>query len=260
MNLARVETITTDSWKGVSSAGVTWSFDAEAAEVSDDSPTLAQPVVNVHKAQGFIPFSIEVQGDYPGFASEMQTLLVEGYSELLVQKFTTGSGSGEPTGLVTALDANTNVEVDVTTSNQLGADDVYGLWDALPIRYRPDATWMSSVSIMNQIRQLGTNAGANFSVNITQETIPRLFGHTYAENDYMDDFSVVEGATQAEILIVGDFSGYLIAQRAGMSVELVPHLFGASNRPTGQRGLYSWARVGGNSINDLAFRLLIDQS
>ena len=39
--LARVETIATDTWNGVSSAGVTASWDAEATEVSDDSPTLA---------------------------------------------------------------------------------------------------------------------------------------------------------------------------------------------------------------------------
>jgi len=45
-------------WKGVSSSGVTWSFGAEATEVSDDSPVLAQPSVTVHMARGFIPFSI----------------------------------------------------------------------------------------------------------------------------------------------------------------------------------------------------------
>jgi predicted phage gp36 major capsid-like protein len=42
-----------------------------------------------------------------------------------------------------------------------------------------------------------------------------------------------------------------------MSVELVPHLLHTSNnRPSGQRGWFAWARIGADSINDLAFRLL----
>lgn len=261
INICRVETITNDEWKGVTSAGVSWSFDAEAAEVSDDSPTLAQPVVTTYKAQGFIPYSIEVGMDYPNFAAEMSTLLDEGYRELLAQKLTNGSGSGEPFGIVTALDANTNVEVVVTTDGAFGAVDVYKAWDALPIKYRNrTVSWMSSTDVMNEVRTFGSTGagGSNFSVNITQESIPRLFGKPYYENDFMDDFTSTTGA--ANLMVLGDFSNYLVAQRAGMNVELVPHLLHTSNnRPSGQRGWYAWARVGADSINDLGFRLLQNQ-
>jgi predicted phage gp36 major capsid-like protein len=56
----------------------------------------------------------------------------------------------------------------------------------------------------------------------------------------------VPGTTgAANILVVGDFSNYLIAQRAGMSVEQVPLVIGSSGqRPTGQRGMFAWARNG----------------
>ncbi len=48
------------------------------------------------------------------------------------------------------------------------------------------------------------------------------------------------------ILTIGDFSRFLIGDRIGMQVELVPHLFAtANNRPSGQRGLYSyWMNAG----------------
>lgn len=256
--ISRVVVITNDEWKGVSSAGVSWSFDGEATAVSDDSPTLAQPNVVAHKAQGFIPFSIEVGMDYPGFASEMSMLLGAGYSELLVQKFTVGSGTGEPFGIVTALDANTNVEVSVTTDGAFGAVDVYNLWKALPIKYRKRATnWMCHTDVENAIRQFGDtgSGGANFSINIVQEGIAQLFGASFRENDYMAEFTGTTGA--ANLLIVGDWSNFVIAQRAGMQVELVPHLFDVTNnRPTGQRGWFAWARVGSDSVNDLGFRLL----
>ena len=69
-------------------------YDAELAQVSDDSPTLAQPTVPVYKAAGFIPYSIEVGEDYPGFAAEMRRLLDAGYIDLVAAQSATGSGSG----------------------------------------------------------------------------------------------------------------------------------------------------------------------
>lgn len=258
LRLARVEVITTDQWKGVTSAGVSWSFDAEAAEVSDDSPALAQPSVPTHKAQGFIPYSIEVGMDYPGFASEMSTLLAEGYSELLVENLTTGSGSGQPTGIVTAL-TGTSSEIDAGTTGSITAADINGLWSALPIKYRGNAAWMDHTEINNAIQQLGSgNNESAFTVDFTAEGVFRLKGRSVYLNDYMATFP--SGAAVNGQAIVGDWSNYLIAQRAGMSVENVPHLFGASNRPTGERGWYAWARVGADSINDNAFRMLSDDN
>ncbi|MBB6351867.1 HK97 family phage major capsid protein [Nonomuraea muscovyensis] len=260
LDIAQLVTITTDSWKGVSSAGVSWSFDTEGAEVSDDSPTLAQPEVPVHTARGFVPFSIEIGMDYPGFADELATMLREGYMELVSQKTTLGTGVNEPTGIVTALDANAAVEVLPTTDGAFVAADLYKLWDALPIKYRnrgDRVAWMSSTDVQNEVRNFGTTMGSNFTVDLTDEAIPRLFGRRYFLNDWMADFTSSVGA--ANLLIVGDWKNFLVAQRAGMSVELVPHMLGAAGRPTGQRGLFAWARIGSGSVNDLGFRILQNQ-
>src|SRR4029453_16240198 len=58
LTIARQAPINTNTWKGVTSAGVTWTFQTEGATVTDASPTLAQPTVTVHMARGFIPYSI----------------------------------------------------------------------------------------------------------------------------------------------------------------------------------------------------------
>lgn len=257
--LARVETITTDQWKGVSSAGVTWQFRAEGATVSDNSPTLAQPTVPAHRADGYIPYTLEVDMDYPGFASEMSRLLAEGYSELLVSKFTTGTGSDEPTGIVTALDANAAVEVATATAGTLAAGDVNKVWRDLPIRYRnARCAWMSSTDINNIIQQLGaSNNNSAFTVDFTAEGVAVLKGRQMHLNDYMA--TMPSGTSAGNLLIVGDWSNYLIAQRAGMSIELVPHVFdtsGSVSLPNGSRAWFAWARVGADSINDNGFRLL----
>ncbi|WP_329426841.1 phage major capsid protein [Streptosporangium sp. NBC_01495] len=256
-NLARVETITTDTWKGVSSAGVTWQFRQEGAAASDNSPTLDQPAVPVHRADGYIPYSLEVDQDYPGFAAEMSRLLGEGYSELLVNKLTTGSGTNEPTGIVTALDAAAGSEVATGTAGTIAAADVNKVWAALPIRYRRNSAWMSSTGVNNVFQQLGSGNDAAFTTDFTAEGVLILKGRRAYLNDYMAAPAV--GTAAANLAVVGDWSNYLIAQRAGMSIELIPHVFNAAGTlalPTGQRAWFAWARVGADSINDAGFRLL----
>jgi HK97 family phage major capsid protein len=256
LSIARQVDVNTNKWKGVSSAGVSWSFDAEASAVSDDSPTLAQPSVDVFMARGFIPYSIEVGEDYPGFASEMSTLLSSGYNELLVDKFTRGSGSGEPQGIVTALDADTTVEVLLGTAGTLAAADIYKVYEALPQRFRlGNQNWLGAVQINDKIRQLGT--ANNFhatTVQLAAQSAEVLLGGQWYETPYMTDLT---STVHTNVAVVGDFSNYVVARRGGMSVELVPTLFDVTNnRPTGQRGWFAYARIGGGSANNQGFRLL----
>ena len=259
LDLARVVTITTDEWKGVSSAGMSWSYDGEGTEVSDDAPTLAQPTVPVYTARGFIPYSIEVGSDYPAFAAEMRRLLDQGYIDLVAQQTITGSGSSSPTGIFTALDANTNVEVVVGTDGAFSAPDVLKVWKSLPERYRANATWVMNTDVENEIRSFADgSAQAYYTVDLAAGGIGTLFGRPIRTTDYAPEFTGTTGG--ANILVVGDFSNFLVAQRAGMSVELIPHLFATgNNRPSGQRGWFAYARHGFDSVNDLGFRLLQNQ-
>jgi HK97 family phage major capsid protein len=259
LELARQVNVNTNQWKGVSSAGVTWAFQTESAAATDNSPTLAQPTVTVHMARGFIPFSIEVDQDYPSFASEMSRLLAVGYDELLVDKFTRGSGTGEPQGILTALSANTNVRVGVQTSGAFGETEPYRVMAALPQKYRRRANWLMSISVNNAIRQLAKVTGFHaFTENLPAEWADTILGKGVRESPYMPDTTTSTSATTG-YAIVGDWDNYLLARRGGMSIELIPHIFDVtSNRPTGNRGWFGYARIGGGSVNDLGFRLLVN--
>src|SRR5690606_41819195 len=88
-----------------------------------------------------------------------------------------GDGSNEPYGIVTALDANTNVEVATTTAGTISASDVNGPWAELPSRYRSPAArtaWMSHTGVNGAIQQPGQGAGAAFTVHFTAEGVTRL--------------------------------------------------------------------------------------
>jgi HK97 family phage major capsid protein len=260
LSICRTVNVTSNVWKGVSAAGATWSFDLEAAEVSDDSITLTQPSVDVRMARGFIPFSIEVSEDWAGFQAEMSRILAAGYNELLLTAFTTGSGvAPNPRGLLTALDATASSEVVVTTDGAFGQEDVYKVWNQLPAKYQGNASWMMSVGVNNRVRQFGAaNIYHAETVTLVSGAANVLFGRQVYTNPYFPDFTGTTGA--ANLLVVGDFSNMVIARRTGLSVELVPHLFAtANNLPSGQRGLFAYGRIGSNVVNAAGFRLLQNQ-
>jgi HK97 family phage major capsid protein len=250
---ARKVVATSDVWNGVSAAAVSWSWDAEAEEVSDDAVTFAGPAITVHKAAGFVPFSLESYQDIPNVAEEFGRLLAFGKETLENTAFTTGSGSGQPFGIVTAVSAASAVAA--TSATAIALDDVYALDEALPARHRMRASWLASRPIYNDIRGFDTSGGAALWVQLGADVPSLLVGRPSYESEAMD--STMLGTTTDFTLVFGDFSNYVIADRIGATVEYIPHLFGTTNqRPTGQRGLYCWYRVGADSVNDDAFRIL----
>lgn len=264
LTIARQVQVTTNQWKGVSSAGVSWTFQTEAAATSDASPTLAQPAVVVHMARGFLPYSIEVGDDYPSFAAEMSSLLAEGYDELLIEKFTRGTGSSEPYGILTCLSASASVRVTVTTVGTIGAPDPANVWKALPQRFRRNASWLMSVGVNEAIAQLGqANVYHAYTTTLSEGQVERLRNRPVYESPYMPDTTTSSTAPIGQA-IVGDFSNFVIARAGGMNVELIANLVQQVTAgsgpavPTGQRGWFAHARIGSRSVNDGAFRLLVN--
>lgn len=257
--VARIVTGIDDTWRGVTSAGITASWDSETIEVSEDGPTLGQATVVSHKASAFVPFSVEIEGDWTGLATEMSMLFAEAKDTLETAAFATGSGSVDvPSGILTDLfAASGTVGVLPTTDGQFGAVDVRALFGSLGPRYRPQASFMSSIDAMNEVRGFDTSGGlSNQTVDLTQPYNFAVLGRPYYENSGFPDFTGTTGA--ANILVVGDFRNFVIFDRIGSRVEFIPHLLGSTRRPNGTRGLYFWWRVGSKTVNTNAFRLLLN--
>lgn len=240
-----------DVWHGVSSGAVSWSYDPEAAEVSDDSPTFAQPSIPIFKAQGFVPISIEAMQDAPNVAADIGNLLAFGRDVLEANAFSMGAGGTMPTGLITALTGTPQV-VSTKVAATFGVGDVYALQGALPSRYRnqPDTAWLGNNLTYNMIRGFGTYFAMWGALADSRQ--PALLGRPALESEDM----VATTTTNSNILVHGDFSNYVIADRIGMTVEFIPHLFGATRRPTGQRGWLAYVRHGADVVNAGAFRML----
>jgi HK97 family phage major capsid protein len=248
---ARQVVATGDVWNGVSAGAVSWSYDAEASEVSDDAPTFAQPSIPIYKAAGFVPISYEAFADAANITSEVARLLAFGKDQLESSAFTIGSGAGQPTGIVTGLIAAPTSIVATATQDTLALADVYSVHDALPARYRANSSWLASNLIYSRIRQFGQDLWGS----LAEDRLPRLLNRPVLEAEDMD--GTLTASQNNYVAIIGDFGqGYVIADRIGTTVELIPHLFGANRRPTGQRGWYAHVRHGAGVVDAGAFRML----
>lgn len=257
--ISRVEQITGNTWNGVSAGAVVASRDAEYEEVSDDSPTLAQPTATVTKAQAFIPFSIEVGQDWGAMESEMARLIQDAKDVEEATAFATGAGTGvNPQGVLTGATGTV-----AAGTAAFAVAHGYALLEALPARFRPNGTFVGNLAQFNRIRQLDTAGGANIWVQNLMQGIGNdatgnlgstFLGRPAYESSVMS--SVLTAG--AKLMIFGDFRYYLIVDRIGMQVEVIPHLFGATNqRPIGSRGLLAYWRNTGKVLSSAAFKVLV---
>jgi HK97 family phage major capsid protein len=248
-DLARKVSAVSDTFRTINSAGIQASFVAEGVEVTDDSPAIGSALITAHKAASFVSASFEILGDWPSMVEQIRFLFTESKNELEAEKFLYGSGTSEPFGMLTRLEANTAADVAVTTSGTIGAVDIYNLAAALGPRFRPNAGWMASMSVLNQIRSISDDSLGNYIADLRQGYALQLLGRPVYEASPMDE--MVSTTASKTFVAFGDFErGYTIFDRLGSGrVSVVPHLFGTTNgRPIGASGLYYYWRVGGDVL------------
>lgn len=246
--LGTIKTGTADVWEGLSTTGITASWDAEATEVSDDDPAFSRPTITAAKGAVFVPFSVEFQGDAAAVVAEIGMLFSDAKNRLESAAFATGSGSGAPKGVITALDANTYAEITPTTDGAFGVEDLYKLMNNLSPRWRANATWVAGMALANRIRAFGTALGHAYTVDLTGSYQFAPLGRPFYESsDYPSAATITTGSQN--LMTFGDHSQYYIYDRVGLATEFIPHLFSTgSGRPTGQRGIYGWWRTGADFV------------
>ncbi|RDI12040.1 HK97 family phage major capsid protein [Rhodococcus sp. AG1013] len=254
--ISRVVTTTSNAWHGVTSAGVSAEWLAEANEAADASPTLAQPEIVAHKGAAYVQYSFELEQDGPTILRDLQMMLADARANKEAAAFITGSGVGQPKGLITALvAAGGPIIVDGNGTEALAAKDTYDLQNGLPSRWQPNARFAGNLTTWNAFRQMETTNGSLKFPGL--QAVPMsLLGRPAHEVSGIDG-TINTGATESNyVLVYGDFSQFLIVDRIGTTVELVPHVFGANRRPTGERGLFVHYRVGSDALIPNAFRVL----
>ncbi len=251
--LARVEQTITRDWNGVVSAGVTAEWLAEGAEAADASPTFDRVTIPTFKGAAYLTGSYEVFQDTNAI-SQLPGLIADARQRQEATAFATGNGTTAPQGIVTAVAAATGSKVDSTTGGAFVVGDVYKVWDALTPRARASAktAWLANNTIISLIRRFDQTGGTDLWVQLANGTPPTLVGKPIHEASEMTG-AITSGSRS---LLIGDFSEYIVVDRIGTQLVEVPMIMGDNNRPTYSAGLAAYYRVGAESVNADAFRLL----
>jgi HK97 family phage major capsid protein len=265
--LARVEQIVGKEWLGVTSAGVVVSRQLEATEESDAAPTLVQPGVAPTRVSAFVPFSVEVEQDWNGLLAEVSMMLADAKDIEEATAFLTGDGTApNPQGLLTGLSTAVMTATGATAVITLA--DVQSLEAALAPRFRAGSAYILNSGLVAALRRMQMVTGTPALTGPADGEMTLLGrpawlvstmddGTTFAEGGSGIGISTAVGTSGHKVLVQASFKNFLIVDRIGMSVELVPHLFGTSNNfPTGQRGIFAMWRNGSAVLAEPAFRYL----
>lgn len=264
----RVETISGgNNWRAVTATAIVAKWDTEAAASVEGGPTIGQPTFTVQRADAFATVSIETLQDRPDVTEELSSLFGEAKDTLEENSFTLGTGATVyPFGMfrTLAFTAKATATSDVTVLL-----DLIAVEGDLPIRHRSKGAWFMSRSTQRQLELLDTTGyyfkrpGQLFSMgkaeignSPTGNTGTQLLGYPVWEVP-----SAVSTLTTdaAQIAVFGDPKQYVIVDRIGMNVEVVPTMLNGATPsfPTGQRGIYCYWRSTARPLNVDGMRQLV---
>ena len=263
--MARVEQIVGREWLGVTSTGVVVTRQSEAAPASDATASpfaMNQPGVAATRVQAFVPFSVEVEQDWNGLLAEISMMLADAKDIEEAGSFLTGNGTApNPQGILTGISGAPQQVLTATTAVTAIAD-IYNVETQMAPRFRAQSSWLASKGGYNALRQLWTPTAGSAGdpwARPSMGTPPEFLGYPAYENSNM---STTPSVSASQILIQGDWKQFLIVDRIGMSIELVPHIFSVngtlpqSGFPTGQRGVFALWRNNSIVLVPNAFRYL----
>ena len=249
--ISNVKQTTSNTWNGVTSAGVTAAWLTEGSAAADASPTVGNIVVTPQKAAAGVFGSYEVLED-TDFGQQLPRLLADAKDRLEEAAFATGAGSGGvPQGVITGA----TTVVTTATTLVIAIGDVYATQQALPPRFRnaPGCSWVANVAIINKFRQLDTAGGASFWTNLGKGQPETLLGAPIYESTTM-----ASALTSGNLLaVMGDFGQFFIVDRVGVSLIYEPLVKDQSTaRPSGQAGWFMFWRTGSTVAVVNGFRVM----
>ena len=247
-----------NNWQGVSVGAVQAVYDAESAATTEGGPTFARPSVTAQRASSFITLSRETLQDRPDIGGELGNLIGEAKATLEENKFTLGAGTTVyPQGALLdgAFTATTTI-----TSQVTAIADLYAIEAALPIRHRANAVWFLGRGAIRTIQGWETAEGVLFNHQMYYANAGDLpnnppFGNTGLKllgYPVWETPSAVTTFTAAGTIVglLANPQMYMILDRVGMEVEVVPNMFDATTGfPNGNRGVLAIWRNTGKVLN-----------
>ena len=249
----------TDTYNGATTTSFTVARAGEAVAADEGLGAVGQITAIVGKVHGVGRFSLELLSDRPDITSEIAMIISEAKDTEEEAIFSVGAGDAlgagfNPIGMFGAAHGTSGAYTHIDTAAADGAvakEDAFSMEAAVPIRHRSGAAWFMNRQMIRIWQALETTGGLLFggqqyaavgqpATNPTGNTGLRLIGYPIWETPSAP--AIVLATNDLVVSALVDPKSYYIIERAGMSVEAIPHIFDGDGKPTGQRGIYAWWR------------------
>lgn len=204
------------------------SWVSEVAARTEDEPTFSQVAIDIFEHGLIVPISRQLLEDS---VVDMAGLLAEriavGFAKAESTAFLTGSGTGEPSGI---LDALANIAGENDTADILS--DIVDAFYALPSQYAARGSWLMNRPTIAAIRKaadLSDNRNGIWADSLAVGTPPRLLGAPVYEAPGLDTHGATASGAAGASVIFGDVaSAFRIVDRVGLDI-LRDDFTGAAN-------------------------------
>jgi HK97 family phage major capsid protein len=253
--ICRVETIVGGNvWRGVSAGAIAAQYRAEGDAMTEGGPTFALPTYTAQRADAFVTLSREALQDRPDFVSELSSIIDEGKATNEETQFSIGVGTTVfPSGMF--VKGKFTVK-ETITDNTFAVADLDATEAALPLRFRRDAVWMLARGVIRIVQGFETAYGKYFNSTLGYPAVGDPANNPGGNTGLSLLGYPVWETPSAPVTVTGDDTvvgilvapkNYIIVDRAGMEVEIIPNMFDATTGfPTGQRGLAAiWRNTAG---------------
>lgn len=216
---------------------------AENTAAGTQDPSFGQTSLSAYKyTSNIILISLElIQDSAFDVESWVKARIAERIGRIQNQHFTNGTGTNQPTGIVTGAVSGSVGATGSTTS--VTFDNILDLIHAVDPAYRQegDAKFMFNDSTLKALRKIKDSYGRYlWQPGTTTGQADTIFGYQYQINQDMPQM-----AANAKSILFGDLDDYWI--RDVMDVSMVR--FGEKYMDSGQVGFVAFARADGKFIN-----------
>jgi HK97 family phage major capsid protein len=238
-----------------SAVRVTWVDETPAEEnVSGTNPTFGMLRVPIHTVMARVDLSRNLLEDS---AFNLLDVMADLFAEAMAidedAQFITGTGGGRPKGVLgnrSGAEETPETGIEEVTSGAAAALTADGLVDLvynLHAQYRQNAVLVGSRTTHRDVRKL-TDGQSQYlwAAGLQPGEPPTLLGYPFFESE-----NVPTIAANKYPIIFGDWKGYLIADRVGMSVERVTD---TGTVGTNTVALFARRRLGGQVIEPWRFQ------
>jgi HK97 family phage major capsid protein len=239
---------------GTSEKGRIVAQNAEATRTNLSFGTLGLPVYKYSSDDVAVPIEL-LQDSNVDIEAFVQGRLIERLGRITNEHFTTGTGTDQPNGVVTAATIGVTAANSTSQVSAVTYASLVNLQHSVDPAYRGAARWMFNDTTMRELRKMVDGSQRPIFVPGYEVSVPggepdRLLGAPITVNQDMANM----GASARSILF-GDFSGYYI--RDVMAVEMFRFTDSAFTR-FGQVGFLAWMRTGGNLIDVNKVRVFVN--